>query len=38
MENGDWFVLFSAAMAALAYVVVVVMRPPPRRTDGEAVY
>ena len=38
MQNGDWFVLFSAAMAALAYVVVLVMRPPPRRTDGEAVY
>ena len=37
-ENGDWFVGFSGALVALAYVVVLLMRPPPKRTDGEAVY
>ncbi len=38
VENGDWFVLLSAALATLAYVVVLVLRPPPIRPDGETVF
>ncbi len=37
-QNGDWFLVFCAALATAGYYLVVMLRPPPPRADGESVF